>query len=307
MSHQKARPPATPEARPLREARLVATREVRLDAIVVGERLRPVTEAAVASIMASIGELGVAMVPIALRQVRHQGNALKLMAGGHRVEVYRRLGFETIRADIWDCTDNWARLAEVDENLANAELSTLELAQFLAERKRVYERLHPEGRHGFKGALKRWDKNADDTVSFASAISGQRGTSVRSIQRLARYGWNLSPAAAEILRGLPKPVTHRDLKALTTGTTPEEMTRAAAHLRDGARSGAEALALVRGRTVGKPPVDKGDDDTASELLARFRRAPMEARRRFLRAAWEQFPKVMSDAAETHQPRDGAGA
>ncbi|HPT48548.1 MAG TPA: hypothetical protein PLM07_21900, partial [Candidatus Rifleibacterium sp.] len=52
---------------------------------------------------------------------------------------------EEIAAHIWtDVTDDWARLMEVDDNLAGAEMNALDTAVFLAERKKVYEKLHPE-------------------------------------------------------------------------------------------------------------------------------------------------------------------
>ncbi|WP_159966781.1 ParB N-terminal domain-containing protein, partial [Profundibacterium mesophilum] len=107
-------------------------------------RLRPVSEAGVLSLVASIGELGVMKDPIHVRRVPHRGGALELMAGGHRLEAARRLGWTDIPATVWTCSDDWAHLVEIDDNLGGSELGALDTAVFLAARKRIYEKLHPE-------------------------------------------------------------------------------------------------------------------------------------------------------------------
>jgi len=49
--------------------------------------------------------------------------------------------------------DLTCRLWEVDENLCRAELTELERAEHLAQRKEIYEQLHPEARHHVSGAV----------------------------------------------------------------------------------------------------------------------------------------------------------
>ncbi len=97
-------------------------------------RLRPVSDAGVQSLMASIEELGVIKDAIHVRKKRRAtGESLVLMAGGHRLEAAKRLGWETIPARIWaDATDDFARLMEIDDNLSGSDLSNLELSVFLA-------------------------------------------------------------------------------------------------------------------------------------------------------------------------------
>ena len=78
------------------------------------------------------------------------------IAGGHRLEAAKRLGWEEIEAKIWtDVTDDWAAIMEIDDNLAGAEMNALDTAVFLATRKQVYERLHPETKAGVAGGLAR--------------------------------------------------------------------------------------------------------------------------------------------------------
>lgn len=118
--------------------------ELAVADIKVGERLRPVSDAGVEAIMASVKELGVIKDPIHVCKVPHKNGKLILMAGGHRLEAVKRMGWEKIPATVWKCNDLWAPLMEVDDNLASAELTALDNAIFLAERKRIYEELHPE-------------------------------------------------------------------------------------------------------------------------------------------------------------------
>ena len=89
-----------------------------------------------------------------------------------------------------------ARLFEIDDNLAGAELSAVELVVFMAERKRVHQRLHPETAQGRAGAVARWTPMQEREMSFASAIAEKRGLSVRQAQRLIAIGEKLDPEAA---------------------------------------------------------------------------------------------------------------
>lgn len=110
-------------------------------------RLRPVSEAGVEALKASIAETGVMKDAIHVR--RKKGGVLVLIAGAHRLEAARQLGWTEIEAKVWvDVTDDWSRLMEIDDNLAGAEMGPLDTAVFLAERKAVYERLHPETKRG---------------------------------------------------------------------------------------------------------------------------------------------------------------
>lgn len=124
-------------------AELITTiTEVPVEDVIVRDRLRPVSEAGVAALLASIGELGVIKDAIHVR--RKKDGSLHLMAGAHRLSAARQLGWAMIPAKVWTCTDDWARLMEIDDNLAGSELTVLDTAVFLARRKQVYERMHPQ-------------------------------------------------------------------------------------------------------------------------------------------------------------------
>lgn len=121
--------------------------------IAIKDRLRPVKKAGVESLKKSILELGVIKDAIHVRQ-KGRGDKIKyeLIAGGHRLAAATDLEWEDIPTRIWvDVTDDFCRLMEIDDNLAGSDLSALELSVFLAERKRVYEKLHPETRANVAG------------------------------------------------------------------------------------------------------------------------------------------------------------
>lgn len=139
----------------MRDAKLISTGDVKITDIDAGDRLRPVSVAAVEGLVASINELGRMKDEIHLRKAREKNAPLVLIAGGHRLAAAKILGWETIPAKVWDCSNDWAVLLEIDDNLAQAKLSALELAIFLSRKKAVYERLRPETKAGMAGALAR--------------------------------------------------------------------------------------------------------------------------------------------------------
>ena len=184
------------------EPRLMKIDRVKVGEVLVTARLRPVSEAGVESLLASIAEIGVMKDAIHVRQKK--GGQLVLIAGGHRLEAARRLGWEEIEAKVWaDVTDDWARLMEIDDNIAGAELNPLDTALFLAERKRVYERLHPEtkAKVGAELVACRW--NTADTMSvasFAAATAEKFVMTDRHVRRLIAAGSRLDPRDVQLLR-----------------------------------------------------------------------------------------------------------
>src|SRR5690554_3170186 len=112
------------------EPRLMKIDRIKVGEILATGRLRPVSEAGVESLMASIAEVGVMKDAVHVRQKK--GGQLVLIAGGHRLEAAKRLGWDEIEAKLWaDVTDDWARLMEIDDNIAGAELNPLDTALFL--------------------------------------------------------------------------------------------------------------------------------------------------------------------------------
>lgn len=247
------------------------------DVIVSPKRLRPVLDAGVESLIASINETGVMKDAIHVRK-KHDGS-LHLIAGGHRIEAARRLGWDDIEAKVWtNVTDDWALLMEIDDNLAGAEMNALDTAVFLATRKTVYERLHPETKAGVAGASARWD--ATDIMSFASSTAEKFGVSERHVRRMIVAGSKLGPQEITQLRAAPKQVTLKDLTEISKIGETTERKDVVTRLAEGtAKSATDAR-----KQIDAKPGDALISDADKKLRTlqdAFARAPIKARRAFV--------------------------
>lgn len=281
----------------MKEPTLQKIAMVRIDDIETGSRLRPATDAGIESIIASIRELGVIKDPIHLRRTKR---GLVLIAGLHRLEAARRLGWSEVEAKVWtDVTDDWARIMEIDDNLAGAELNALDTAVFLATRKAVYERLHPETKRGVAGAKSRWD--ATDIVSvasFASATAEKFGMAERHVRRLIAAGSKLSPQDARLLRASPRPVTLKDLGVIAKVDAAERYSVVAALSEGKAKSAADARRQYSVSNGGPQPAPKDLVEEAFKALsAAWTRAGAVARRRFVEAHFEELGRLGADEEE----------
>lgn len=263
--------------------------------IICRDRLRPVSEAGVAALIASIGELGVIKDAVHVR--RKKDGTFHLMAGAHRLEAARRLGMATIPVKAWTCTDDWARLVEIDDNLAGAELTALDTALFLARRKEVYERLHPETLRGVAGARARWS-DASELGSFASTTAEKLGITERQVQKIVAAGERLQPPDVQALRRAPRPVTLKDLTVIAGIESAPERYHVVGELGGGqARSAAEARRSWAGRQGGaiahKDPVE----EDFKVLRTAWLRASKAARRRFIAAEIEGVEDLLAEVRE----------
>lgn len=184
--------------------------QVPIQDIRIGDRLRAKREQVVAELVESIGHIGL-QVPITVTKgvaKREGGGAdlsvFNLVAGAHRLEACRRLGWEEIEASVVQMSDNERLLWEIDENLCRAELTELERGEHLAKRKEVYKRLHPEV--SGKGANQGPDGQFvhTDAPSFADDVSEKVGISARDIRRSIRRVEKIDAKVRDRIRDLPE-------------------------------------------------------------------------------------------------------
>lgn len=269
---------------------------VPVDQIDDRNRLRPVSPTGVAAIVESMRELGVMKDPI---HVRKKGDKMVLIAGGHRLQAHREQGLTEIRAVVWTkVTDDWARLMEIDDNLAGGGMTVLDTAVFLAERKRVYEKLHPEAKAATGGALvaKRWN-TADmmSVVSFAAATAETLGVSERHVRRLVEAGERLGVDAAR-LRRAPLPVTLKDLTEIAKLSETVARYNVIDALVEGrAKTAAEAKRMVDRKGEVEAPKDPVEEGFKA-LLNAWSRAPAAARRRFVDEQREALVEMLEGGA-----------
>ena len=67
-----------------------------------------------------------------------------LIAGNHRLEAAKLLGWTEIECTVRNVSGLLAELAETDENFVRVNLSPIEFGDLLLRRKVIYEELHPE-------------------------------------------------------------------------------------------------------------------------------------------------------------------
>ena len=124
-----------------------------------------------------------------------------LIAGLHRLEAAKLLGWTEIECTVMGMDDVQAELAEIDENIVRTRLNRQELCEQLLRRKEIYETLHPEARHGMRNG--QTAKNANlaslETKSFAEDTAEKTGMSKRAVSRLVQIANNLTGDARRII------------------------------------------------------------------------------------------------------------
>lgn len=274
--------------------KLTSITELPVAEIIVSDRLRPVSQAGVEALIVSIDQLGIIKDKIHVRKLKD--GRFKLIAGGHRLEAARQKGFETIGVEAWRCSDDWARLMEVDDNLAGAEMNALDTAVFLAERKRLHEKLHPETAAGaFKGN-QHTGKLVADMMSFTKITAEKFGLTDRHVRRLVHCGEALTPVHVDLLRGGQKAPGVTDLMEIAKIGEVDERDYVVEALSAGRvnkiAQGRQAYATEQGKAPAAPdPVE----EAFNRLRQAFERAPKEAQRRFAEACFQQLVPLVNEA------------
>lgn len=230
---------------------MTVIREMRIDAIVVGKRLRPLSDTTVKELAESMSQIG-QINPVSI----HQPNVSPvLVAGNHRLAAAKLLGWETIKAMVLGdkLTDDDLKLAEIDENLARGELSAAERAIHIAERKAIYERKHPETKHG---AVGRGGKKEPKLVSFSDDTSKKSGRSKTSIKRDATRANSIPNIASVVGTSLDKGDELDALAKLPVQKQDEVIAKA--------KSGEKVSAKVEAKKVKRAEIEQS---TAAKIVA----------------------------------------
>ncbi|MBN8533882.1 MAG: ParB/RepB/Spo0J family partition protein [Rhizobiales bacterium] len=217
---------------------------IDLDQIDITNRLRPVDPAHVEALAVSIEQNGL-QSPVILRP---EGNRYRLVAGAHRLAACQKLGWGSVDGIIQNVDDDEARLIEIDENLMRRELSVLDRALSLAERKAVYDRLHPEtvqrGRRK-KELSPTWRQFGE---RFTKHAAKRTGLSERVVQRSLELAEKLSPEAIARLRLSDLADNQAQLLALAA-EEPETQLALASAIADGKAKSPKAARLALGLDV----------------------------------------------------------
>lgn len=176
-----------------------------------------------------------------------------LVAGLHRLEAYRQLGWTTIPATVLRTSGLQAQLATIDENVVRADLSALQRAEALLDRKRIYEAIH--------GTLKGRPRKAETISSFSADAARTTGLTPRSI----RYDIQIATALRAEVRTLVAGTRVADHKAglLKLARLPErEQLAVARSLASGKTKSVRAALIERAtqRVSRKPTMPAGRYD-----------------------------------------------
>lgn len=240
-------------------------------------RLRPINlgwAAALGRIMLEEGQLAPIWV------CRQRGPMpWKLVAGGHRhaaASIY--LDLNPLKAIEVEASELSRRQAEVAENLHRRDLAPLDRAAFVAEMHDVLRARAGLGAMSPQAiaANARWKKDlsnaagdASEIVSraygFTTDIAEQFGFSKRSIELDLMLARRLSPAVRDRLRGHRVSGNATQLRALAKLDGPEQAA-VVERLLGGAKSVAEAVALLRNREKASP-----EDRRLSAFIGTFAR------------------------------------
>lgn len=174
---------------------------IKIADIIVEDRLRDIDESWAAAIAETVKDRGLDQ-PVT---VRRAGVKFRLVAGAHRLRACALAGLERINANVRDLDDNEARIVEIDENLIRRELSPLDRAIFLAQRKAAWEKLNPETKHGGnRKSLKDGDDIKSQTLRlenrFTLDVAKKTGFSERTIQMAVNLLEGIAPDSIPLLR-----------------------------------------------------------------------------------------------------------
>jgi ParB family chromosome partitioning protein len=197
--------------------------------IVIGKRRRALDPVKVDDLAASIRRVGlrhpITVTPMFEGDVeagfrrgkKVYADQMRLVAGLHRLEAVKKLGWRTIPVSVIPHRyPLHCELWEIDENLARAELTELERGEHLADRKAIYEQLHPETKAGAAQALgmnRALGNDVSDKLAptFTADTAAKTGLSQRAIERAIHRAENITPeieADAQSLTSTSSPDAH---------------------------------------------------------------------------------------------------
>ncbi len=176
--------------------------EVPISRIKVTTRLRATSEDKIQDLAESIGGVGL-LHPITVSQ---KGENFHLLAGNHRLESAKTLGWKTIPATIKSADPLIEELIEIEENLISHRLNSIQEATHLVRWEEILSSL---GKRAVKGD-NRWKRSGLTTKDLAAS----RGMSVNTYQYTKKIA-DLNPEVQDILNETDFANNKMDMVALS--------------------------------------------------------------------------------------------
>jgi ParB family chromosome partitioning protein len=175
--------------------------KIKISEITIHEGRRDVDYVKVSELAESIKVVGL-INPITV------GKDNRLIAGAHRLEACRLLGFDEIECVLLDCDELLAELAEIDENFIRSELDDIAIGKFANRRDEILKELGLRRKVGGDGGNQHKKSNgeSDSPLQTTADIARQMGVSERTLQQNKQLARDLVPEAQDAVRekALPK-------------------------------------------------------------------------------------------------------
>ena len=159
---------------------------IKINDVVISSRKRKLNEDKVKELAESMNLLG-QLEPITITKDN------VLIAGWHRIEAAKSLGWDEIKAECFDGDEIECELVEIDENLMRNDLTILEQGEHLARRQELI---------GFKQGDNRFT-NRQATVAClrtTKEIAQEIGISEKSMKNRMQVARNIVPEVKEAIR-----------------------------------------------------------------------------------------------------------
>lgn len=271
----------------------MSAKTIAFSQIDASDRLRPVDPLTVDA-YAAIAEqrinegLSPLIQPIIVRPWPAGASSYKLTAGAHRLAVLEAIGREElvvgddviVRAE----GDDNARDSEIFENLADAGLTALDRAIFLAEAKRRYDAKRGEARgRKRKDQQIQFDKIMPETgiilsERFSKHAAERVGLSDSKIREAVHIAKALDPEVIPELRGTMIEDNQNELKQLAAVDHKIQRNVVAAIKGGEVKTVAQARVAIG---VDKPKTDDQQARLYADLLDRWSKASNKTKRQFM--------------------------
>lgn len=250
----------------------------------IGERLRPIDQAYVEVIAASLSQRG-QISPIMIRKTpaRAKGaTPYTLVAGGYRITAAAMLGWTEIDAIVVEADGLEAQLLEISENLYRNELNPLDRAIFVMKYRELWEEKHGKITPGGDQKAKGHDAHLIFAPgrALAKQVQERLGIGEDTYKRATRIGQNLHPTLRQAVRGTE--AEHDQSKLLKLAKLPaDDQIKVAAALKENPDI-TPVLQWLKGPPAAPAAVDQtkilkklteawddADEDTRSQFLERI--------------------------------------
>lgn len=196
-----------------------------------------------------------------------------LIAGLHRLEAAKRLGWAEIECTVCGLEGLQAELAEIDENVVRTALSTIEYGELLERRKEIYESLHPETKAGLSQAagMNRAtgkhvsDKMSPTSKSFAQDTAAKLGVSARTVERTMQTMKGLTKETREVFRNFSNYKLSQSNAAKLSRLEPAKQKTAAILLASSQIRSVDEYQPEQGKSTRKSKKNKEFLESAAEL------------------------------------------